>query len=254
MPGSRRINKGQISPEAVADAKLRNIEFRAEDSEEYKEAVLMAMAQQIISTRGKTGGATKDVPLAPEKKSEHELSPEKKEKLISAIRTRFENPPSHYSKQFIEDRQKTRAIIENAVLTAGDDILWTLNEMENSGGEVDCIGADSQNFYFADCSQESPTGRRGMTYDDAEKKANEFGAEMCDFTFYKRIQGLMTVDNLKTSSWIKTEAGNKNKGCFLCGNRSGDEVRVNLLTLPPPSQFRGWRGIVKIPRKLNKPN
>ncbi|MER3330114.1 MAG: DUF4256 domain-containing protein, partial [Candidatus Kapaibacterium sp.] len=104
-------------------------------------------------------------------------------------------------------------------LESNPDKLWSLNEMELSGGEPDVVGNDKKTgeFVFFDCSAESPKGRRSVCYDhqalEARKKfppensamnmASEMGIDLLDENQYKELQKLGEFDT-KTSSWIKT--------------------------------------------------
>lgn len=120
-------------------------------------------------------------------------------------------------------------------LLAHPEKIWSLFEMERTGGEPDVVGMDKTNgvYIFFDCSPESPVGRRSVCYDEealAARKKNkpahsacgmalDMGIELLDETQYRYLQSLESVDQ-KTSSWIKTPTEiRKLKGALFCDFR-----------------------------------
>lgn len=139
--------------------------------------------------------------------------------------------------------------------------LWTLREMEDSGGEPDVVGCDPESgeFIFCDCSAESPRGRRSLCYDrgalDARKThkpansalelAASMGIELLDEEQYLRLQAVQKCDT-KTSSWLKTPPEVRQLGGALFGDfRYG---RVFIYHNGADSYFgaRGFRGILRV--------
>jgi len=140
-----------------------------------------------------------------------ELSPEQREELLRALKTRFEkNMNRHKSLEWANVQAK---------LEANTKKLWSLGEMERTGGEPDVVGFDKKTgeYIFYDCSAESPKGRRSLCYDrealesrKEHKPANsavglaaEMGVELLTEGEYWELQQLGHFDT-KTSSWIKT--------------------------------------------------
>lgn len=141
------------------------------------------------------------------------LSPEQVEELLSVLKTRFaKNTVRHKDIDWV----KVQAKLENNA-----NKLWSLNEMENTGGEPDVVGFDDKTgeYIFYDCSAESPKGRRSLCFDraawesrkefkpenNAVDVATEMGIELLSEEEYRALQQLGKFDT-KTSSWIKTPA------------------------------------------------
>jgi len=158
-----------------------------------------------------------------------ELSSKQREELVGALRVRFEkNMKRHKGLEWTSVQAK---------LDAKTEKLWSLNEMENTGGEPDVVGFDKKTgeYVFNDCSAESPKGRRSLCYDraalDARKEnkpansavdlAAAMGVELLSEEQYRALQKLGSFDS-KTSSWIETPADiRKLGGALFCDFRYG---------------------------------
>lgn len=155
------------------------------------------------------------------------LSPEQAKQLFSLLKTRFEKNMGRHKGL---DWSKVQARLE-----ADTGKLWSLNEMEVTGGEPDIVGHDKKTgeYIFFDCSPESPKERRSLCYDhealekrkehkpadSAINMANDMGIEVLTEEEYKELQQLGKFD-LKTSSWIKTPpAIRKHGGAIFCDRR-----------------------------------
>ena len=139
--------------------------------------------------------------------------------------------------------------------------LWSLNEMERSGGEPDVIGVDTATgeFMFVDCSAQSPDGRRSLCYDrdalDARKEhkpkssavemATAMGAVLLTVTEYQRLQELGEFDT-KTSSWVQTPAKIRKLGGALFCDRRYDTVFVYHNGAESYYAARGFRCSLKV--------
>ncbi|HEY0050005.1 MAG TPA: DUF4256 domain-containing protein [Pyrinomonadaceae bacterium] len=162
--------------------------------------------------------------------NKRELSPEQQEELLGALKARFEkNMNRHQGLEWAEVRAK---------LEAAPEKLWSLNEMERTGGEPDIIGFDKKtgDFIFYDCSAESPKGRRSICYDrqalesrkepkpenNAVDMAAAMGIELLTEEQYRELQKLGNFDT-KTSSWVKTPSDiRKLGGALFCDRRYGN--------------------------------
>lgn len=158
-----------------------------------------------------------------------ELVPQQREKLFDILKSRFEkNKERHKSLKWSDVQAKLEGSIEK---------LWSLNEMEVTGGEPDVVGYDKTTgeYIFYDCSAESPKGRRSLCYDhealEARKEhkpensavimAEEIGIELLNEEQYRYLQSLGNFD-AKTSSWIKTpEHIRKHGGAIFADYRYG---------------------------------
>ncbi len=138
------------------------------------------------------------------------MSPEQREELLGALKARFEkNMNRHKGLEWA----KVQARLE-----ANTEKLWSLNEMERTGGEPDVVGHDKKTgeYIFYDCSVESPKGRRSVCYDrealesrkehkpenNAVDMATDMGIELLTEEQYRELQKLGIFDT-KTSSWVK---------------------------------------------------
>jgi hypothetical protein len=163
------------------------------------------------------------------KSNKNELSPKQREELLKALKARFEKNLNRHKGL---DWAKVQARLE-----ANAEKLWSLNEMERTGGEPDVVGHDKKaaEYIFYDCSAESPKGRTSLCYDreglDSRKEhkpkntaidmAAAMGIELLTEEQYFELQKLGEFDT-KTSSWIATPADiRKPGGALYCDRRYG---------------------------------
>jgi len=155
------------------------------------------------------------------------LSKTQREELLKALNARFEkNMNRHEGLEWAKVQAK---------LEANKEKLWSLNEMESTGGEPDVVGHDKKTgeYIFYDCSPESPRGRRSLCYDRAaldSRKENKptnnaadvaaaMGVELLAEEQYRELQRLGDFDT-KTSSWVKTPSNiRKLGGALFCDRR-----------------------------------
>jgi len=162
-----------------------------------------------------------------------DLSPEQREDLLGALKARFEkNMNRHKGLEWAEVLAKLEVNAEK---------LWSLNEMERTGGEPDVVGHDknTSEYIFYDCSAESPNGRRSVCYDrealesrkenkpkdSAMNMAAAMGIELLTEEQYRELQKLGNFDT-KTSSWVKTPSDIRKLGGALFCDRRYDTVFV----------------------------
>lgn len=196
-------------------------------------------------------GYFKQLILAMETKKN--LSPDQRLALLTTLRTRFEeNKPRHKGL----DWPKVQAKLE-----ANPEKLWSLHLMEETGGEPDVVGQDSQTgeYLFYDCSAESPKGRRSLCYDrEAWEKRKEnkpadnamdvaasMGIELLTESAYRALQQLGKFD-LKTSSWVKTPAEIRKHGGAIFCDRRYDHVFTYHNGADSYYAARGFRGVLKV--------
>ena len=184
-----------------------------------------------------------------------ELSPEQREELLRALKARFEkNMNRHKGLEWANVQAKLEANIEK---------LWSLNEMERTGGEPDVVGHDKKtgDYIFYDCSSESPKGRRNVCYDgegqeEREKRevhpagnaidmAAAMGIELLTEEQYLELQKFGDFDT-KTSSWVKTPADiRKLGGALYCDRRYG-RVFVGHNGAQSYYSARAFRGSLRV--------
>lgn len=146
-------------------------------------------------------------------------------------------------------------------LEASPQKLWSLSEMERTGGEPDVVGQDqtSGEYIFFDCSAETPSGRRNLCYDrqalDARKEhkpadsaidmAAAMGIELLTEELYKQLQALGKFDT-KTSSWLRTPPEIRKFGGAIFGDRRYDHVFIYHNGADSYYGVRGFRGVLRV--------
>lgn len=181
------------------------------------------------------------------------INAKQREELLSALKARFEKNLSRHQDL---DWAKVQAKLE-----ANPEKLWSLNEMERTGGEPDVVGFDKKTgeYIFYDCSAESPKGRRSVCYDrvalEARKEhkpannamdmAAALGIELLTEEQYRELQKLGKFD-LKTSSWVQTPAEIRKLGGALFCDRRYDTVFVYHNGADSYYAARGFRGSLRV--------
>ena len=187
------------------------------------------------------------------KNEKRKLSQKDQDQLLSLLKDRFEKNMKRHKGL---DWAKVQAKLEKSA-----EKLWSLNEMEKSGGEPDVVGLDKKSgeFIFYDCAAESPKERRSFCYDkkalDSRKEnkpknnavdvATAMGAEMLTEAEYRELQKLGEFD-LKTSSWISTPESIRKLGGALFCDRRFDTVFVYHNGAESYYAGRGFRCSLKV--------
>jgi hypothetical protein len=189
----------------------------------------------------------------PLKSHKKELSREQREQLLRALKVRFEkNMNRHKGLEWAQAQAKLEANAEK---------LWSINEMERTGGEPDVVGQDKKTseYIFYDCSAESPKGRRSLCYDrealesrkenkpkgNAVDLAAAIGIELLTEEQYRELQKLGDFD-AKTSSWVKTPSGIRKLGGAIFGDRRFDTIFVYHNGAESYYAGRGFRGSLMV--------
>ena len=178
------------------------------------------------------------------------LSPKQREELLKALKARFEK---HLNRHKGLEWTKVQSRLE-----ANAEKLWSLHEMERTGGEPDVVGQDKKSgeYIFFDCSAETPKGRVSVCYDreglESRKEhrpkntvmdmAAAMGIELLTEEEYLELQKLGEFDS-KTSSWMKTPAEIRKLGGALYGDRRYDRVFIGhngAQSYYAARAFRGW--------------
>ena len=186
-------------------------------------------------------------------KKKSELSSAQRQELLKTLKARFEKNLNRHKGL---DWPKVQAKLE-----ANAEKLWSLNEMESTGGEPDVVGHDKKSgeYIFYDCSPESPKGRRSVCYDrealDARKEnkpkdsavdiATAMGVELLTEEEYRELQKVGEFD-LKTSSWVKTPAEIRKRGGALFCDRRYDQVFLYHNGADSYYAARGFRGSLRV--------
>jgi Protein of unknown function (DUF4256) len=193
------------------------------------------------------------MPIAKASKDKKELSPKQREELLRALKARFEkNMNRHKGLEWAQVQAKLEAIAEK---------LWSLNEMERTGGEPDVVGQDKKTgeYTFYDCSAESPKGRRSLCYDrealesrkehkpkdNAMDMVDSIGIELLTEEQYRELQKLGDFDT-KTSSWVKTPSDIRKLGGALFCDRRYDTVFLYHNGAESYYAGRAFRGSLRV--------
>ena len=182
-----------------------------------------------------------------------QLSPEQREELLSALKARFEKNMNRHKGL---DWAKVQARLE-----ANAEKLWSLQEMERTGGEPDVVGQDKKTgeYVFFDCSAESPKSRTSVCYDreglesrkeqrpenTAMDMAAAMGVELLTEDQYRELQKLGEFDT-KTSSWVKTPADIRELGGALFCDRRYGHVFVYHNGAQSYYSARAFRGSLRV--------
>jgi len=181
------------------------------------------------------------------------LSNKQREEILKALKARFEkNMGRHKGLEWAKVQAK---------LDSNSEKLWSLNEMERTGGEPDVVGHDKKTgeYIFYDCSDESPKGRRSLCYDhealesrkenkpkgSAMDLATAMGIELLTEEQYREMQKLGNFD-AKTSSWVQTPSAVRKLGGALFCDRRFDTVFVYHNGAESYYAARGFRGSLKV--------
>jgi Protein of unknown function (DUF4256) len=182
-----------------------------------------------------------------------DFSLEQREELLKALKARFDkNMNRHKGLEWVQVQAKLKANAEK---------LWSLNEMEKTGGEPDVVGHDKKTgeYIFYDCSGESPKGRRSICYDrealesrkehkpadNAIDMAAAMGIELLTEEQYRELQKIGKFDT-KTSSWVKTPSAIRKLGGALFCDRRYDTVFVYHNGAESYYAARAFRGSLKV--------
>jgi hypothetical protein len=186
-------------------------------------------------------------------KAQKALSPKQREELLGTLKARFEkNMNRHAGLEWA----KVKARLE-----AHPKKMWSLHEMENTGGEPDVVGHDQKTgeYVFFDCSAQSPEGRTSLCYDrealDSRKKfkpknsamdlVEAMGVELLTEEQYRELQQLGEFDT-KSSTWLKTPPEIRKLGGAIFGDRRFGRVFVYHNGAESYYSGRGFRGWLKI--------
>ncbi|WP_019415153.1 DUF4256 domain-containing protein [Paenisporosarcina sp. TG20] len=186
-------------------------------------------------------------------KKTKELSHEQREELLRTLKSRFEkNMNRHKGLDWVKVQAKLEATTEK---------LWSLNEMEGTGGEPDVVDHDKKTneYIFYDCSPESPKGRRSVCYDkealESRKKykpennaidmATAMGIELLTEEQYRELQNIEKFD-MKSSSWVETPANIRKLGGAIFCDRRYETVFMYHNGADSYYAARGFRGSLRV--------
>ena len=183
-----------------------------------------------------------------------ELSSKQQEELLTGLRARFEKNMKRHPKVAWSQ-------VQARLEAAGPEKLWSLYQMEDTGGEPDVVGQDrkTREVTFQDCSEQTPSGRVSLCYDDealnsrkehkpkdsAVGLAKAMGIDLLTEEEYLALQKLGEFDT-KRSSWVMTPADFRKQGGALWGGRSYGRVFIGCNGAESYYAARGFRGVLKV--------
>ncbi|HUR11887.1 MAG TPA: DUF4256 domain-containing protein [Flavitalea sp.] len=186
-------------------------------------------------------------------RNKKELSREQQNEILKVLKARFEKYPNRH--------KGVEWAAVQAKLEANPEKLWSLNEMESTGGEPDVVGEDKKTgeYIFYDCSAETPKGRRSICYDaealasrkehkpenNAIDMAYSIGIDILSEEQYRELQKLGNFDT-KSSSWVKTPAEIRKLGGALYCDRRYDQVFLYHNGAESYYAVRGFRGALRV--------
>lgn len=195
--------------------------------------------------------------VSPAAKEDHarknQLTPQQQGYLLTVLERRLSEKVDHYQRPEGINFTEVKKALE-----ADPAALWSLWNMQETGGEPDIVAVEENAFLFADCSAESPAGRRDCVFDtEAEKSAvgtfngnavdmaAAFGVELWSPEFYRKMQETGEFDR-NTWSWLQTDADTRSSGGARYGDCCGDRVGVHQYDARDHYGVRAWRGLRRV--------
>jgi hypothetical protein len=171
----------------------------------------------------------------------YDLPEEEKPAFLDKLLTRLSSQAEHYKKPGDINFSEVKRILES-----NPEIIFSLFQMEKSGGAPDIIEVKDNEFVFADCSEVSPLGRRNLDYYHAVIQAHRFGVEIMSESDYHNLQQIGQFD-WSSSSWVQTPENILQAGKAQYGLRFGDSAfNVSEIAATHSDEYRGWRGVKRV--------
>ena len=198
-----------------------------ESVEDINDEVRNSISELLVRTAGK----------------QRKLTPEHQNLILSILLHRISlHPAEHYRLPKRFDTIEVKKALE-----ANPTLIWSLAQMEGTGGEPDIIDEDNKTFLFVDCSAESPN-RRCLSYDRTIAMAKEFGVEIMTEEDYRNVQKIGKFD-IKSKIWLATPDDVKKFGNALTGSRCKDGyIDIQGCNTDPNNPNIGWRGMLRVPK------
>ena len=210
---------------------------------EAEKANLSPEQRQQLAELSKAGEDVREsVTETLEAKEKRELTPEQADRLVSTLRSRFELPENKNLRKTLDwaDAEKS--------LRANPEALFSLQKLEETGGEPQVIGIDGDEFVFEDRSAESPSGRTNKNFDEADAQRKEFGpnVKFQSPDSYRAMQETGKFD-LKTWSWLETDPEKRERtGNAMYGRRDVVGVGVRERYAGNHIPGFGWRASLRV--------
>jgi len=190
--------------------------------------------KSVLSDSPAAEGQARAVDLVQEVR---ELSPVSREALLVTLRSRFERTSERF--EGIEWGRVRKA------LEANPKALWSIQRLEESGGEPEVFKIDKDGFEIGDAAKESPVARRDISYDNAAFMAEQWGVELMSKEQYEHLHSLGRFDSV-TQSWLRTHSDARGAGGGLCGYLHNSGVYVGRGDALDQREDRGFRCALRV--------
>jgi len=220
---------------------IAELQRRASESSSLRRQALEALSGEKVRPSLKrtlegSGGS------APEDTEKRELSPEESVAFLARLKTRLANKPEYHKRPKGIEFPEVKDALEGR-----PDLMWSLAQMENSGGAVDIRAIEGNEFVFCDFTQETPKKRRDMTYYQVAEKAKEMGVDIQSEAGWRALQKLGEFD-LETWIWLKSD-DIIDTGFARRADRFGI-LRVDRHDADSHHMLRGWRAELRVKKSL----
>lgn len=172
-----------------------------------------------------------------------EPTPEQKAEFFAVFENRFNNQFDHYRRPENITFDEVKATLDQ-----NPNAIYSLTKMEETHGNPDIIIVEKSFIVFADCSFQSPRGRRNVNYEQAVLMAERFGVDMVCDELYCTMNNKIGLFDKNTQSWLKTPKHPLESGKAFVGDNNYHYTRINALDSCQKSPDTGWRGVLRIPR------
>jgi len=220
---------------------IAELQRRASESPHLRRQASEALTEEKVrpDLKRALAGSGESVPEDTEKR---ELSPEESAAFLASLETRLASKPECYKRPKGIKFSEVKDALEGR-----PDLMWSLAQMENSGGDVDIRAIEGNEFVFCDFAQETPKDRRDLNYYQVAEKAKEMGVDIQSEAGWRALQKLGKFD-LETWIWVKSD-DIIDTGLARRADRYG-VLRVNRLNADSHHMLRGWRAELRVKKNL----
>jgi len=220
---------------------IAELQRRATESPRLRRQASEALTEEKVrpSLKRALAGSGESVTEDTEK---HELSPEESAEFLARLKNRLSSKPEYHKRPKGIEFPEVKDALEGR-----PDLMWSLAQMENSGGAIDIRAIEGNEFVFCDFTQETPKERRDLTYYQVAEKAKEMGVDIQSEAGWRALQKLGEFD-LETWIWVKSD-DIIDTGFARRADRFG-VLRVDRHDADSHHMLRGWRAELRVKKSL----